>query len=167
MFIICLWSAWLESLDSTDLNDKISKPSSTSNASTNSKRNSFITMPALFSLELNTHPLMYLCLLVAEALHISLFDSQTCENTFRAARSMSGSFSSVVNFSVNEFLRRVEKLAVLQSTKCSSCLSTNNFLLPRHHKQSRLHLRRGPQEKLSSALTFKLLKCSLIVNSLA
>ena len=79
-----------------------------------------------------------------EALHISLFDSQMCENTFRAARSMSWSFSSVVNFSVNEFLRRVEKLAVRQSIKCSSGLNTNNLAFPRHHKQSRLHLRRDP-----------------------
>ena len=100
-----------------------------------------------------------------EALNISLFDSLMCENTFRAARSMSGPFSSVVNFSVNEFLRRVEKLAVLQSIKCSSGLNTNNLAFPRHHKQSRLHLRRNPQKKLSSALTFKLLKCSLVVNS--
>ena len=58
-----------------------------------------------------------------EALRVSLFDSQMCENTIRAARSMSGPFSSVVNFSVREFLQRAEKLAVLQRIKYSSGLN--------------------------------------------
>ncbi|CAF3343322.1 unnamed protein product [Rotaria socialis] len=60
-----------------------------------------------------------------------------CESTFRAARSMSGPFSSVVNFSVYEFLQRVEKLAVLQSIKWSSESKENNIIFPKHHNQSK------------------------------
>ncbi|CAF1484109.1 unnamed protein product [Rotaria magnacalcarata] len=100
-------------------------------------------MPCLFSLELNVHSLTYLAILVAEqtisedALNVSLFNFQVCESTFRAARSMFGSFSSVVNFSVNEFLQRVEKLALLQSARWSSGCNMNNLVFPKHHKQSR------------------------------
>ena len=58
---------------------------------------------------------------------------------FRIARSMSGPFSSVVNFSVAEFLRRAEKLSVLQAIK-SEVEFDPNFLFhfPHHHKQTKL-----------------------------
>jgi hypothetical protein len=49
---------------------------------------------------------------------------------------MSGPFLPVVNFSVNEFLQRAEKLAVLQSIKCSSEYNKNNIIFPKHQKQS-------------------------------
>ena len=143
VFIIRRWSAWLEHFNLTDLDENQSQSSSNSQSAGNHKRNLFITMPALFSLELNAHSLTHLALLVAEgkmpeeALRVSLFDSQMCENTFRAARSMSGPFSSVVNFSVREFLQRAEKLAVLQRIKYSSGLNQNNLVFPQHHKQSR------------------------------
>ena len=52
---------------------------------------------------------------------------------------MSGPFSSVVNFSVAEFLRRAEKLSVLQAIK-SEVEFDPNFLFhfPHHHKQTKL-----------------------------
>ena len=94
---------------------------------------------------MNAHTIIYITLLVInkelppEALRIWLFSSQTCESMFRTARSMSGPFSSVVNFSVAEFLRRAEKLSVLQTIK-SEAKSDPNFLFhfPRHHKQIKL-----------------------------
>ncbi|CAF1533891.1 unnamed protein product [Adineta steineri] len=49
---------------------------------------------------------------------------------------MSGPFSSVVNFSISEFLQRVEKLAALQAIKSSSESNNNNLIFPKHHKQS-------------------------------
>ena len=107
-----------------------------------SKPGLFITVPALFSLELNGHTLTYLMVLVAEkvitekALNISLFNSQICENVFRSARSMSGPFSTVVNFSINEFLQRVEKLSALQNIKCLSDSGASSLVFPKHHKQS-------------------------------
>jgi hypothetical protein len=60
-----------------------------------------------------------------------------CESTFRAAKPMAGPFSSVINFTINEFLQRVQKLAVLQTIKCSSDFNKNNLTFPKHHKQSR------------------------------
>jgi hypothetical protein len=74
-----------------------------------------------------------------EALRIWLFSSQTNEETFRAVRSMSGPFSSVVNFSVADFLRRAEKLSVLQSIKSEAESNPSfPFRFPRRHKQAKL-----------------------------
>ena len=97
-------------------------------------------MPALFSIEINAHSLTYLLLLALEkkitdeALQLTLFNSQICEGYFRTARSMSGSFSTVVNFSVHEFLQRASKLSLLQDIRFASDLNLNNLVFPRHHK---------------------------------
>lgn len=75
---------------------------------------------------MNAHQLTYLVLLVgegslpSEALQMFLFNSQTCENTFRVARSMSGTFSSMVNFTVAQSLRRVQKLSILNRIEVES-----------------------------------------------
>jgi hypothetical protein len=75
-----------------------------------------------------------------ESLQIFLFNSQGCESTFRSARSMSGASSSIVNFSVTQFLRRAQKLSVLNRIKSegetnSSC-DTTSLRFPKHHKQT-------------------------------
>lgn len=132
----------MESINSADIDEKIFRLLPIDFSTPISKPQLFITVPCLFSLELNAHSLTYLAILVAErtisedALNVSLFNSQMCESTFRASRSMSGPFSSVVNFSVNEFLQRVEKLALLQSIRWSSDCNMNNLVFPKHHKQS-------------------------------
>jgi hypothetical protein len=94
---------------------------------------------------MNAHTMTYITLLVItnqlppETLRIWLFSSQTCESTFRAARSISGPFSSVVNFSVADFLRRAEKLSVLQPIKSEAESDPSfPFRFPRHHKQPKL-----------------------------
>lgn len=47
---------------------------------------------------------------------------------------MSDVFSSVVNFTINEFLHRVSKLSALQDIKYTSELNLNNLTFPKHHK---------------------------------
>ena len=102
----------------------------------------------MFSIEINSHTLVYLALLVIQhrlpptCLNVPLFNSQTCESTFRTCRSMSGPFSSIVNFTVHEFLQRAKKLSYLHSIKCQANSnnpndSNNGFLFARHHKQSK------------------------------
>ena len=65
---------------------------------------------------------------------------------------MSGPFSSVVNFSVNQFLQRVEKLAILQAIKHSSSMNQNNLIFPKHHKLS--HYIHSCSSSSTSATTF-------------
>ncbi|CAM4783358.1 unnamed protein product [Rotaria magnacalcarata] len=164
VFIVRMWSAWIESTRIADLKEKISQLFLADSNSITSKSKLFITIPALFSIELNAHSLTYLAVLVAdqqiteEALNISLFNSQMCEATFRAARSMSGPFSSVVNFSIHEFLQRVEKLAVLQRIKCSSDSNENSIVFPKHHKQHRQTFSSLSTSVMTTPITEKLLE---------
>ena len=52
---------------------------------------------------------------------------------------MSGPFSSVVNFSVHQFLHRAEKLCVLQTIKSEAVLDSNYPLIfPRHRKEAQV-----------------------------
>jgi hypothetical protein len=100
----------------------------------------------MFSIEINSHTLVYLSLLAIqqhlpiECLNVSIFNSQSCESTFRSCRAMSGPFSSIVNFSVHQFLQRAKTLSYLNSIKSRNHDSdTNNSLVfPRHHKLSKL-----------------------------
>lgn len=99
----------------------------------------------MFSIEINSHTLVYLGLLViqqelpAECLNVFIFNSQSCENSFRSCRAMSGPFSSIVNFTVYQFLQRAQKLSYLNDVKCRDNNSDTDkyFLFPRHHKMSK------------------------------
>ena len=76
------------------------------------------------SVELNAHNLLYLILLVQQKhspkqalVNFTSFNSQACESIFRDARSLSGSFSTMVNYTVNDFIRRARKLSILNRLK--------------------------------------------------
>ena len=104
----------------------------------------FITRPAYLSVELNAHNLLYLVLLVKQkhlpkqALeNIPIFNSQACESLFRDARSLTGTFSTKVNFSVKNLLRRSQKLSILNGLKHSQ--SENRLSFPVHHKHKSEH----------------------------
>ena len=107
--------------------------------------NLFITTPAHFSIELNAHSLLGICLLVIQqklpesALSISNYHSQSCESTFRLTRSMSGSFSCIVNFIIEQFLKRAGKLSVLTDIeqKSESGQLKCPLKFPKHHKRQR------------------------------
>jgi hypothetical protein len=70
-------------------------------------------------------------------MNIYLFSSQTYEGIFCSARSIFGTFSLFINFSVQKFLNRAQKLSMLEKLKTESELySTNgNLLSPKHYKQ--------------------------------
>ena len=104
----------------------------------NDKSKYFITRTAYLSVEINAHNLLYLVQLVKEkqlpkeSLHTYLFNSQTCEAMFRDTRSLSGIYSTVVNFTVDDFLRRSQKLSVLNQMKASA--DEEKLTFPVHQK---------------------------------
>ena len=108
VFVCRLWLAWLKK---KIFKNQLSTPIN--------KDIHFITRTAYLSVELNAHNLLYLTLLVQqkqlpkESLHIFLFNSQSCEGMFRNARSLSGAYSTIVNFTTHDFLRRATKLSLL------------------------------------------------------
>lgn len=139
VFIVRIWLASLEKASAANAEQILSTSFPSKSFNNISKRNLFITMPTLFSIELNAHSLTYLLTLLVEkqiteeAVQI-IFNSQVCESYFRAARSMSGAFSSVVNFTVNEFLQRASKLKTLEEIKFNAEQNRNNLIFPKHRK---------------------------------
>ena len=101
-----------------------------------------MSKPAYLSIELNAHNLLYLVLLVKQQnllkhalVNIHLFNSQPCESILRDARSLSGSFSTTVNFTVSNFIRRAQKLSLLNQMKYNQL--ENHLSFPTHHKHKR------------------------------
>ena len=136
VFLCRIWHTWLLTADRRDVSEYFLEKD---------RKNLFITSPACFSIELNAHSLLSICLLVCQrdlpdsALTISHFHSQSCESTFRLARSMSGVFSSVVNFTTEQFLKRGAKLCVLADLESRSQSGQLGCSLqfPKHHKRQR------------------------------
>ena len=94
--------------------------------------NNFITTNAYICIELNAHALIIFLLALQNselecAAHKCylpwLLGSQPCERAFRAARSMSSIFSTVINFSMQGLLQRLHKLQSFIELQ-SECEST-------------------------------------------
>ena len=108
----------------------------------NIKSRYFITEPAYLSVEINAHNFLYLILLVQQkhlplhVLHVHTFSSQACESIFRNTRALSGIYSTIVNFTVHDFLRRAQRLSLLNDIKFkqSNDEPVNNFVFPVHYK---------------------------------
>ena len=54
-----------------------------------------------------------------ECLRVWTTGSQACEQTFRLLRSMTGTFSTIVNFTMKGILERINKLNYVASIECS------------------------------------------------
>ena len=111
-----------------------------------SKAKFFITTTAFFSVEMNAHNLLYITLAIREqqlpieALNVYLFNSQGCESMFRNARALSGTYSSIVNYTVADFLRRSQKISILNRIKCDQVYDEENveyLSFPVHHKHKK------------------------------
>ena len=71
-----------------------------------------------------------------DALNTYIFSSQACENTLRIARALSGPYSSISNFSVKSFIKKCEKISIINSIKTSGGQTNKyyRFKFPQHHK---------------------------------
>ncbi|CAF3235280.1 unnamed protein product [Rotaria sp. Silwood2] len=151
VFLCRLWRTWLDLIPKRQLNKRISEMNNISEIAKDkfkqktTKRNFFITSPSFLCLEINAHNFTYLTLLVAEnqlpieTLNVFLFNSQTCERFFQLTRSITGTFSTCVNFSIQQFLNRQEKISFLNHIKAqrNSSLTTTTFNFSSHHKTQR------------------------------
>jgi hypothetical protein len=137
VFTCRFWFSWIQYLELENDNNN-------SETLSDFKKNTFITKPTFWCIELNAHTLLFIVLLVIknklpiDALNTFAFNSQICENTFRIARSLSGSFSSNTNFSVKSFLKRCEKISIVNSIKNrGGQLGDYQFYFPQHHKNQK------------------------------
>ena len=89
------------------------------------EENHFITPNIYSCLELNAHMLVCVvrsCMLKKlppDALRIWLSGSQGCEEKFRLLRSMTGTFSTIINFTMRGIMGRINKLNFISSAECS------------------------------------------------
>ncbi|CAF2709092.1 unnamed protein product [Rotaria sp. Silwood2] len=134
VFTCRFWFSWIQYLELENDNNN-------SETLSDLKKNTFITKPTFWCIEINAHTLLFIILLVVknklpvDALNTFAFNSQICENTFRIARSLSGSFSSNTNFSVKSFLKRCEKISIINSIKNrGGQVGDYQFYFPQHHK---------------------------------
>jgi hypothetical protein len=141
VFICRFWLTWLkyESMINTKTTNRQARmPPS------RELEQHFITFAAFNSIELNAHTLTFILLLVlnkklpVESLNIYLFSSQPCENTFRSARALTGPFSTMTNFTIQQFLSKTRKISILNEIKCfeESNTDSNKIKFPTHHKQN-------------------------------
>ncbi|CAF1397314.1 unnamed protein product [Didymodactylos carnosus] len=145
VFFCRIWFTWI----------KLKTFDSTQSAENNTSKY-FITRPAYLSVEINAHNLLYLILLVKQkqlpphVLHVHTFNSQACESIFGNARALSGIYSTIINFTVHDFLRRAQRLSLLNDIKCKQLNdeSVNNLVFPVHYKH-----RNDPQSLLTQSQT--------------
>uniref|UniRef100_A0A7M5X9S7 Uncharacterized protein n=2 Tax=Clytia hemisphaerica TaxID=252671 RepID=A0A7M5X9S7_9CNID len=106
IFFLRIWRLWLK-------------------ANTYNEQDHFITQNAYVCTELNGHLLINLVHNVItgkfpkEALRVWTCGSQSCEQTFRLLRSMTSTFSTIVNFSMKGILERMHKLHYLSTVEAS------------------------------------------------
>ncbi|CAF2097213.1 unnamed protein product [Rotaria magnacalcarata] len=94
------------------------------------------------SIEINAHNSLYLILLVKQkqllpqALNIPIFNSQACESIFRNTRALNGIYSTIFNFTVHDFLRRAQRLSLLNDIKCKQLHNglVDKLVFPVHYK---------------------------------
>ena len=142
VFTCRLWWSWIRYWAITN-----SRNDDNSELVKQAKSNSFITKPTFWCIEINAHTLLYIILLViknklsVDALNTFLFNSQTCENTFRIARALSGPYSSITTFTVKSFINRCEKISIINSIKThGGQIGDYQFKFPRHKHDKEVHV---------------------------
>ena len=87
--------------------------------------NNFITSNAYMCIELNAHALLLFLTACRDIYSPSTFlpwllGSQSCERIFRMARSLSSTYSTIINFGMLGFLRRIHKIHIQFRLECES-----------------------------------------------
>ncbi|VEN51230.1 unnamed protein product [Callosobruchus maculatus] len=84
--------------------------------------NNFITSNCYLCIELNAHALINICTNFRDNPNLTndmflphLFSSQTCEKVFRATRSMTTTNSTVVNYSIKDIIRRLDRISTINN----------------------------------------------------
>ncbi|XP_031332934.1 uncharacterized protein LOC116163219, partial [Photinus pyralis] len=106
VFILRIWRQWIKESDIYTLKDN------------------FITLNSYTCIELNAHAMILLIRKFVSDNNLSpnmflphLMSSQPCEQLFRATRSMTSTYSTVVNYSMLEILHRLNRIHYLEDAK--------------------------------------------------
>jgi hypothetical protein len=97
----------------------------------------FITGNAYMCIEMNAHTLLMLTLILLDIVEQFLpwmIGSQPCERMFRALRSMTGTFSTMINFNMLGLLRRLHKLYIQEELQSQTAKSEHGITFPRQRE---------------------------------
>lgn len=119
VFILRIWRQHIKSQKKSLKNNFL-----TPNCYSCIELNAFSLVQVLFYLKDNNLPNLFLP---------HLYSSQACESTFRQFRSLTSTYSTVVNCSVKEILSRVSKIQL--QNKIVHC-NTSNFFYPKAKQQN-------------------------------
>lgn len=136
VFLLRIWRNWISEIDKKNKKDKtISKPELLYNL-----QNNFISSNAYECIELNAHSLLQLIVKFRnqknERLFLPfLFNSQTCEKTFRQLRSMGTMNYTKVNFTLLELLHKFKRIEIMNNIAHLK-LNASGLKLPRTFARS-------------------------------
>lgn len=99
----------------------------------------FISLNSYYCIEINAHALIHMIRKFRDAEEPHLFlvwlsGSQPCEDFFRGARSMTTTFSTIVNFTVLDLQYRVKRIDFLNEAKCKL---KEDFVFPRSKRAAK------------------------------
>ena len=114
-----------------------------SNSTKFTLKDNFITTNAYVCVEINAHALLAFLIITKDAtsnIPESCFmpwmmGSQTCEMSFRALRSMTGTFSTMINFTMRDLLQRLHKLHIQNVLQSES--DSLGIIFPRQQRSSK------------------------------
>uniref|UniRef100_A0A336MEY4 CSON014468 protein n=1 Tax=Culicoides sonorensis TaxID=179676 RepID=A0A336MEY4_CULSO len=92
----------------------------------------FITLNAYTCIEINAHMLISVYVRLRDSGNLKFFkpwyfNSQTCENFFRKARSLTTTESTVINFTTNQFLHRIKRIQrLIELTNSQDKINSSN-----------------------------------------
>ena len=128
VFFLRYWRAWLVSQPGYKL------------------ENNFVTRNAYICIEMNAHSLVTLARTMRDASTTGnecfppwMLGSQSCEKLFRAARSMTPTFSTVVNFGMLGLFRRLHRMHIQSCLEAESTTTGIHFPRVDKHKQKDGH----------------------------
>ena len=96
-------------------------------------KENFITENAYMCIELNAHAIVTLVILLRDIYQEDkaylpwLLGSQTCEKAFRLVRSMTSTFSTMINFSMLGLMRRLHRLQLQSQLQAESKYRWDQF----------------------------------------
>lgn len=105
-------------------------------------QHNFISTNCYTCIELNGHMLVKLVDIFKKDPHLTsdmflpfLFNSQPCENFFRATRSMTSTFSTVVNYSIRDIINRADRISFINGVLFDL---KEEFVFPRQKRKENL-----------------------------
>ncbi|KAF5283137.1 hypothetical protein FQR65_LT14066 [Abscondita terminalis] len=122
VFFLRIWRTWVKRSEEYTLKDN------------------FLSNNCYLSIEINAHNLVKLINIFKtsdglrpDIFNLNNFSSQTCEKLFRAARSITSTFSTIINFSIKDLMHRINRIATINSIKHDL---SEKFLFPREEKKA-------------------------------